>query len=253
MACCPGTGRTWGVTPCPPVSRYRLVWRSSVSPKPNRFHAEITEGANLSTEDGRNPKWPVGLVPLDLWGAVIERGALTGPEVGRLRVALDTLHDADLLALVKGGEMQDRDVIAAYAGVRAARKAASDLVAELTGGGPARPAARPRMARCTATARSGRSRSETTAHRPQRTTDGIPPDRQLRLNKAVAWQDFDRAPGHWREPGQCLERFERRHPNPHRTPRARTDRGGHPTGEGRTTPTPRSLPRCGLNRCLPTS
>jgi hypothetical protein len=65
----PCTGRrTWAVTPCPPVPRYRLVWRSSVSPKPNRFHAEITEGANLSTEDGRNPKWPVGLVPLDLWG-----------------------------------------------------------------------------------------------------------------------------------------------------------------------------------------
>jgi hypothetical protein len=54
-------------------------------PEPNRFHAEITEGTNLSTEDGRNPERALGLVPLDLWEAVIEYGALTGPQGGRLR------------------------------------------------------------------------------------------------------------------------------------------------------------------------
>jgi hypothetical protein len=61
-----------------------------------------------------------------------------------LRLALDTLHDAaDLLALVKAGEVQDRDVVAAYAGIRAARKAAGDLVSGLTGAAPKRGPGRP--------------------------------------------------------------------------------------------------------------
>lgn len=99
--------------------------------------------------DGRNPQWEPGSVPVDLWEAVLAHFAdageqLSGPNVGRLRLALDTLAEADELVSLARGMESARDAIAGYAGARAARKAASDLVAELTAPevrrGPGRPA-----------------------------------------------------------------------------------------------------------------
>jgi len=91
--------------------------------------------------DGRNPAWPADSVAVGLWEAVLaSTEVLSAADVGRLRLALDTLHDAEALR-DRAQSMSDRDAIAAYAGARAARKAASDLVAELTGAkrGPGRP------------------------------------------------------------------------------------------------------------------
>lgn len=88
--------------------------------------------------DGRNPDWEAGSVALDLWEAVLDHYRrqsleLSGPDVGRLRLALDTLAEAAELSKLAKDLESARDAIAAYAGARAARKAASDLVAELTG------------------------------------------------------------------------------------------------------------------------
>jgi hypothetical protein len=110
----------------------------------------------IAHHEGYNPEWPADSVPLDLWDAVTLYASLSGPDVGRLRLALDTLAEADeLLALARSGSLSDRDTIAAYAGVRAARKSASDLVAELTAT-PRRGAGRPSKP------------GATHGHRPQR-------------------------------------------------------------------------------------
>jgi hypothetical protein len=45
------------------------------------------EEVATSTEDGCNPEWAAGSVPLDLWEAVIEHGALTGPQGRPLALA----------------------------------------------------------------------------------------------------------------------------------------------------------------------
>jgi hypothetical protein len=51
----------------------------------------MTADAN---DDGRSPEWPADSVPLQRWESVIEHGPLSGPDVGRLCLALDTLADA---------------------------------------------------------------------------------------------------------------------------------------------------------------
>lgn len=81
-------------------------------------------------DDGRNPEWSDVITAV--WTSVMIEVPMRGPDVARLRLALDDLHDADqLLSLAKSIDSA-RDIIAAYAGVRAARKAARELIRELT-------------------------------------------------------------------------------------------------------------------------
>jgi hypothetical protein len=97
-------------------------------------------------DDGRNPAWPADSTALALWEAVIDYGPLNGPNVGRLRLALDTLAAADRLeaAIAAGDFGAARDELAAHREVRQARAVASAEVARLTGNAstPARKPAR---------------------------------------------------------------------------------------------------------------
>ncbi len=94
----------------------------------------------MAENDGRNPIWDADGVPLALWEATLEHSiepgnsGLSAPEVGRLRVALDTLHDSEMLAAaIARGEFKGNELIAAHREVRSARTAASAVVAALTG------------------------------------------------------------------------------------------------------------------------
>lgn len=88
-----------------------------------------------NADDGRNTAWEPDSVPLALWEAVITHGPLSGPDVGRLRVALDTLADAELLAsMVAAGAFHGADLVAAHREIRQARTTSSNVVAALTGG-----------------------------------------------------------------------------------------------------------------------
>lgn len=90
-------------------------------------------------DDGRNPEWSE--VIMAVWESVMNEVPLTGPDVARLRLALDDLHDADELLTLAQSIDSARDVISAYAGARAARKAARELIRELTA--PPKPPSKP--------------------------------------------------------------------------------------------------------------
>lgn len=82
--------------------------------------------------DGRSPAWLPDGVPLAIWLTVLDEVELTGAQVARLRMSLDTLHAAEE-AEAEAAEMSDRDRLAALAGARSARAAVDRLVAVLTG------------------------------------------------------------------------------------------------------------------------
>lgn len=87
-------------------------------------------------DDGRNPEWPADSIALALWETVLAETDLTGVQVGMLRVAMDDLFDAEAqLALARSGRLSERGALAAFAGARAARKAALAVVAALTSPG----------------------------------------------------------------------------------------------------------------------
>lgn len=83
-------------------------------------------------DDGRSPAWLPDGVPLAVWQTVNDEVPLTGAQVARLRMALDTLHAAEQ-AEAEAADMSDRDRLAALAGARSARAAVDRLVAVLTG------------------------------------------------------------------------------------------------------------------------
>lgn len=87
---------------------------------------------SADTDDGRSPAWLADGVPLAVWETVRAEVELTGPQVARLRMALDTLHSAEQ-AEAEAADMSDRDRLAALAGARSARAAVDRLVAILTG------------------------------------------------------------------------------------------------------------------------
>ncbi|MFF0233909.1 hypothetical protein [Micromonospora sp. NPDC005254] len=83
-------------------------------------------------DDGRSPAWLPDGVPLSVWETVRAEVSLSGAQIARLRMALDTLHAAEQ-AEAEAGQMSDRDRLAALAGARSARAAVDRLVAALTG------------------------------------------------------------------------------------------------------------------------
>ncbi|MDG4755509.1 hypothetical protein O7630_31690 [Micromonospora sp. WMMD718] len=95
----------------------------------------------MEYEDGRSPHWPADSLAVDVWETMNDEVALTGPQMARLRLALDSLVDADALA-ADMVNAPDRERIAAATGARAARKVVADLIAALTAP-PKRPVGRP--------------------------------------------------------------------------------------------------------------
>jgi hypothetical protein len=108
------------------------------------------DASQPAPDDGRNPDWEPDSVPLAAWEAVLSHGPLSGPDVARLLLALDTLAAAERLeaAIVAGEFGAARDEVAAYREVRSARTAAAAEVARLTGERGARgPARKPNAMR----------------------------------------------------------------------------------------------------------
>jgi hypothetical protein len=110
-----------------------------------------SDTAAPSTDDGRNPAWDADGPVLAMWESVMEHSitaadatGLPGPDVGRLRYALDKVHEAEqLLDLARTSDWAGKDIIAATAGLRSARKMATDLVNSLIHPTPSRPVGRP--------------------------------------------------------------------------------------------------------------
>lgn len=103
------------------------------------------------SNDGRNPEWPKGSIMIGLWEAVFSEHDLSAVDCGRLRLALDDLHDALMLldesqpvAGERDSGFADRERIATVNATRSARKAVRDLVADLTGDGPRGPGRPPK-------------------------------------------------------------------------------------------------------------
>jgi hypothetical protein len=104
---------------------------------------ETTENNPEFIDDGRNPAWKPGSIELVIWETLRGPDAppLTAVQMARVRLALDTLHDARVLLSMVDEIESSRDRIAAIAGARAARAAVDRLIADLTKtpGKPGRP------------------------------------------------------------------------------------------------------------------
>lgn len=86
--------------------------------------------AQKKPSDGRSPDWPRDALVTALWETFASL-PLSGPQVARVRLALDSLNEAEALAAA-ADSMSDRDALAAAAGARAARRVVSDLLVAIT-------------------------------------------------------------------------------------------------------------------------
>jgi hypothetical protein len=101
--------------------------------------------ASPPPSDGRSAAWAPDTLVTDIWETFAEL-PLTGPQVARVRLALDSLAEADTLAS-PADSMSDRDALAAAAGARAARRVVSDLLVAIAEPKPEPPkVGRPRKA-----------------------------------------------------------------------------------------------------------